>query len=242
MRVLVTRPEAQSVSLCEKIKALGDMPISFPTIAIEPLAISQKLDQFDWLIFISRNAVIHSQSYFPKNFSLEKIKIAAMGKGTADELRKISVRVDFFPEKNFRSETLLAAPEFQNVAKQKIALIQGEEGRTLLRDTLTARGANVTTIAVYRRVLPASDPAPIIQKLHEKALDVIISTSNESLVNLKALIGVENAAYLLSVPLVVVSDRTKTFAKNLGFNTILQADEVSDEAILAVLKGLKHDG
>ena len=65
-RVVITRPASQSPELCERLIALGAVPVEFPVITIvspEPGgtldAAIARLSRFDWVIFTSVNGVKH---------------------------------------------------------------------------------------------------------------------------------------------------------------------------------------
>src|SRR5262249_50591731 len=118
---------------------------------------------------------------------------------------------------------------------KKIAIIKGEGGRPWLIDTLLEKGAWVTPIIAYRRQLPTATSQPCVQRLTEQCIDVVVATSNETLKNMLLWVGKMNQSMVLSLPVVVASERVAQFAKTLGFKTILQATNASDDSVLDVL-------
>lgn len=65
--VMVTRPAPAGEELCEAVRDAGFLAIYFPTLAIVPPVHPDRLtqqiatlDHYDWLIFISPQAVYHS--------------------------------------------------------------------------------------------------------------------------------------------------------------------------------------
>lgn len=239
MRVLVTRPAPKGQILCGQLRAHGGRPIYFPTIEIFPpndLPLFEKqiseLQQYDWIIFTSPQAV-----YQIKSLPSEPTKIAAIGAGTALALREAKLPVHLYPQEEFNSEALLDFSELQNVKDKKIAIIKGEGGRELLSETLTARGAMVTEINSYRRALPVVNVDEYLDLLRRNAVDVIICTSNDGLQNLKILLEA-SWSNLQKIPMLVISERMQTRATELGFEKILLAKNPSFEAILEVLEGM----
>lgn len=236
--MLVTRPKPKGEILCEKIRAQGGEAIYFPTIEIAPPNDTPDLErklaelqQYDWAIFVSPQAVYRAP-ILPAN-----LKIAAIGEGTAQALREKGFTIVACPQDAWNSEALLKLPEFQDVAHKKIAILKGENGRELLIKEFSARGAQVTPVDVYQRVLPKVNVDPYLDLLRNKTIDVIICTSNDGLQNLKILL---NAAWsnLQNVPVLVISERMLTQAKDLGFKKIIKAQNPSYEAILdALAKG-----
>lgn len=238
LHVLVTRPKPQGEILCEKIRAAGGEATYFPTIDIIPVrdaffgvdAFSPA--NYDWLIFISPQAVYQSVPFMkalPANLS-----IAAVGAGTAKALKEAHLPVHVCPSAEWSSEGLLKAPELQQLAGKKIAIMKGDGGRELLSHELAERGALVTSIITYRRALPSTAVDKIVDLLHSQSLDVVICTSNEGMQNLKKLLAAAWAD-LAKVPILVISERMQARALELGFENILLAKNASHEAILETL-------
>ncbi len=244
LRVLVTRPAHQAESLCEKLEATGAKPIRFPVLAIESLAESEgvqtaigRLLQQDLLVFTSPNAV-HCAMQALQFAGLawpdpQPVEVAAIGRATAEALEKQGVNVAVCPDGPYTSEGLLAHPRLHRVRGQRTMLIGGVGGRELLADTLRERGAEVDSLAVYRRVRPQADALALTEALLEKELDVTVVTSVEALENLLALAGEEGRAELLSIGLVTVSGRVATAARVRGFHGgICVAPEASDGGLI----------
>jgi len=175
----------------------------------------------DWAIFISTNAV---QFCFEKiKVWPESIRVAAVGQATANALRQQGVRVDEVPL-FASSEDLLNLEAMQHVHDKTILLVKGENGRELLADTLTQRGAIMRPLEVYRRVLPVVSPAYIESLWHDDAVDVIVFTSEEAMHHLFQLFGQKASDWLRSKPCYVQSKRLAKAAADLGVTTIFVDD------------------
>lgn len=251
LTVLVTRPEPQNQVLCRRIDAEVGRAISFPTISFAPppsryefeSALTQLHEQ-EALIFVSPQAVYASLPAirrvwpaFPGNAML-----AAVGAGTASALREQGVSAVHFP-RDANSEGLLAMPAFSAITGQRIAVIRGLGGREAIDRALAERGARVLTVIAYQRVLPSVDPAPVITLLQQHAIDIVVCTSYEGVRNLVTMLGDAVLNELCSLPLIVMSERIKLLASDLGFQTIWVPREASDEAILQLIaqKGIQHE-
>lgn len=243
--VLVTRPLPQGKMLCEKIEALGGSTVYLPTIEFAPpkprVSCINKIDAYDWVIFISPRAVewgIPLMTQLP-----QKNNVAAPGAGTAQALKEAGINKVIYPKDEWTSEGLLDLPIFKNLKQQKILLIRGEGGREMLAETLTSRGAVVDHFIVYRRLIPVY---PNINKYKESLLDkktnIIVCTSGESLHNLITIMGVENRSILVSMNMVVISPRLVELAKGLHFQQIFLAENASDSAIIGTLRLIKEKG
>lgn len=236
--VLVTRPAAQAAALCELIRVNGGGPVAFPTIDIQPpadprIARQRLAEHWDVLVFISRNAVEYGLALLPGGLP-QTTAIAAVGRATAQALIAAGHPATLVPASGFDSEALLALPVLQQVAGQRVLIVRGDGGRPLLADTLAARGAEVHYAEVYRRVLPVVDTAPLLAGWRT-SIDLVTVTSDEVLTNLLTLVGAAGRDWLLTTPLVVISDRGAAFAMQQGFRTVAVAEEASDDGVLEAL-------
>lgn len=238
--ILVTRPMPQAMQLCSLIKKHNGEALNFPTLAFEDIDFShamEKLSNQDWLIFISPQAVYSFNTAITKKKYVipPHIKIAAIGKGTADALHQAGYEVAFFPKTNKGSEEFLAHDPFTNPQNLNMAIIRGEGGRELIDAILAERFAKILTVMCYRRMLPDTNSDEIIQLLRKKKIDAIVGTSFEGIKNLKILIGADNWSHLKNVPLCVPSERIKKLAQQQEYATIWVTSEMSDNAILQTL-------
>lgn len=237
-RVLVTRPEHQAENLSRLIEERGGIAVRFPTLAIvsrdddKIKSTLVNLDDFQWIIFISANAVNFAlKTNGGKIGRTESVRFAAVGQATAQAMKMAGLPVDLMPENGCNSEALLAMPQLQQIEGQNFLIIRGEGGREQLATTLRSRGAEVNYLEVYKRIIPRIDSSPVVELLAQHRLDVITVTSAEALQNLSLMLG-ENNKLLLLIPLVVVSDRIRCIAADMGFNRITVTDSPIDTAIL----------
>lgn len=243
LRILITRPDPAGSELCTLIKSYGGHAVHFPTIAFAPppdLAAFQQsilvLGQQDWLIFVSPRAVYLSVPVIRREWPEfpDRVKFAAVGAGTAQALHEAGYNA-IHPADEWGSEGLLNLPALQSIDGKKIAIIRGEGGRKSLEKELADRGAWVSHIVAYQRVLPEVNRSEYFNLLKQHKIDVIVCTSFEGVRNLKILCGDAGWLYIKNIPLIVVSERIKILANNLDFQTIWVARNASHEAILEIL-------
>jgi uroporphyrinogen-III synthase len=237
----VTRPAHQAENLSRLIEEWGGVAFRFPTLAIVPLDNSctiqntlAHLDKYQWLVFISANAVT-MHSYYSDGVKIEQFKsvrIAAIGKATALALAQAGLPVDLVPESGYNTEALLAMPQMQQMKGQSCLIIRGEGGREELATTLRSRGATVEYLDVYKRIIPALDSSQVSLLLAQDKLDVITATSGDALHNLLIMLEEKNHQQLFEVPLVVISNRIRQIAADMGFKRIAVTNSPSDAAIL----------
>ncbi len=236
LKLLITRPKEQAEKLAEVLSRLEADPIIFPTLIIEPL-LNPKIDELDFtqvdaLIFLSPNAVNYSVALATINWQNipTRCRVLSMGSGTTEALENFGVRVDYQPRTAGSSETLLKLPELVQVAGKHIVLIAGIGGRELLVETLQERGAKVQKLAVYRRHGPTCGLPAL------GGIDAIISTSGESLKNLKQVLSDSDQLELMAAPLLIISQRMIHLAKELGFSgPVFVAEGASNAAIVEKL-------
>lgn len=238
LSVLVTRPTHQADHFCRLIEAAGGKALRFPTIEIItteiPLQQKQALQEkgaCDCIIFISPNAV-NSGFQRLSQYLTENTRIAAIGQATTAALEALGQAVDIIPDRA-NSESLLDHPALEDVKDRHIVIVRGGRGRELLQTTLTDRGALITVLDVYQRVLPHSteDLAGLLSQT-----DVIAVTSNEGLQNLFTMADSSTRHQLLQTALLAGSPRVLVLASKLGFKTTgIQASSPADQAMLEAL-------
>jgi uroporphyrinogen-III synthase len=239
-RILVTRPEYQADTLCQLITQHGGEAIRMPTLAIvaheDSVGIQKTLAEsakFQWLVFISANAVNFAvKANGGKIHHNSLSRLAAIGPATAKALHAAGLTVDLMPTTAQNSEALLAMPEMQDVAGQQFLIVRGSGGREALADTLRARGAKVRYLEVYKRLMPLADNTQLRALLATRQLAVLTATSVETLQNLLLMTGTEAKQYLLTTPLVVISERIRQAALAMGFEQVAVTEYPSDNAVL----------
>ena len=241
--VLVTRPAAQAEPLCQLIQQHGGEALRFPTLIIQPAAVDlasiQKALACDWLIFTSTNAVDFALRAFGGKMSeLQAVQLAAVGQATANALQQAGLNVACVPEKDFSSEGLLAQAAMQQVAGKRIMIVRGIGGREKLAQTLRSRNAEVDYLEVYCRLRPDIDTSQLIEHLRNGKLMASTITSGEALQNLLGMLDKDSAVLLQKRPLIVVSDRIKQLAQQLGFAHTAVSLQPTDAAILETLTTL----
>jgi uroporphyrinogen-III synthase len=240
--ILITRPAHQSASLTERVRAAGGEPILFPALEIVALAdlsaldaVIDRLDDFDWAVFVSPNAAsmamgcIRARRAWPA-----RLRAAAIGRGTTRELARGGVAFVVAPSDRFDTEALLAQLELQSVAGQRVVIFRGDGGRELLGDTLAARGARVEYAECYRRVKPAVDPqrlARLLGRWERGDVHAVTAASAETLRNLWEMVDATGQVWLRATPLFVPHERIAQFARELGISTVVAAGPGEDGLI-----------
>ena len=152
-RIVVTRAVCQQDLLCQRLKAKGAESIEIPLIEFRPLgdpesarAYIDQLCQYDWLIFTSSNAIRFFHDLMGAKELPEKIRLACVGRHSADTLSRHFRQADFIPQK-FSSRHL--ADEIGIMPGQKILYPCPVETVSDLTGALEERGAKIDRWPIY---------------------------------------------------------------------------------------------
>ena len=194
-RVVVTRTREQASELSNQLQSLGADVIELPTIRIADPTDKRDFAEavvdaphYDWLIFSSPNGV---RRFFTAFFAVYEdireiggARIAAVGPGTAAELRKYGLMVDVMPQKAVAEELIAEfdrkGDEFGGVANVTMLWVHGEQARRVIYDELMKRQAIVDECLAYSTVPETEDVSGAQSRLREEGADIITFTSSST--------------------------------------------------------------
>lgn len=227
--IAVTRPAHQAGELAQLIRAAGGNPILCPALEIRELpdlaplmAIIDRLDEFDLAVFISPNAVQKAMNLIQSRRQLPgSLRLAAIGKGSAKELKSFGVAGVIAPTARFDSEALLELPQLAAMAGERVVIFRGDGGREVLGDTLTARGALVTYAECYRRSRPSGGADALLRAWARNEVAAVTVVSSETLHNLYDMVGRLGQQWMKKTPLFVPHPRIAEAARALGLARVV---------------------
>ncbi|WP_019499829.1 uroporphyrinogen-III C-methyltransferase [Pseudanabaena sp. PCC 6802] len=188
-RILVTRAAGQSGQFAELLVGQGAQVIEMPTLAILPPTSWEKLDAaiaaidtYDWLILTSANAV---ESFFQRLRdrgrdvrALAQLKIAVVGRKTADLLAKYNIIPDLIPP-DFIADALVE--NFPPAKDLKILFPRVQSGgREVLVDRLAQQGAIVDAVPAYESGCPEQIDPVALEAIQAQQIDVITFASSKT--------------------------------------------------------------
>ncbi len=247
LRVLNTRPIKQGLELSQKIREAGGISIDCPALAIcatqkNWLSTLPALPEITLAVFISRNAV----EYFFSEMEKAKIKwppgieTIAIGKATASALEKCAIPVHHTPEVA-DSEHLLNLAIMKDIHQKKILLVKGTGGRPLLEKAFVAAGAELYVTEVYTRDMPFYQQAEVNSIWQNNAVDIILYTSEQAMLNLLGMFGPQARDWLSNKPSLVISERLAKTAAGLGMqHIIISAPDKLFETLCDYNQGIIH--
>jgi len=193
-RVLVTRAPHQAGKLSDSLRAIGAEPVEVPVLEILPPAsfdgldkAVRALDQYDWLILTSANAVTaltnRAQELGIAFAPPASLKVATVGDSTAAAARKAGFHVTLVPE-SYVAESLERGLTAL-VRGKKILLARAAVARDVIPVALQQAGAEVDVVDAYRNEMPRQAP-DLLRDALSLGIDAVTFTSSSSASHLAA--------------------------------------------------------
>jgi uroporphyrinogen III methyltransferase / synthase len=206
MRVIVTRPKAQAGPLVERLEELGYEVVECPLIEIERTS-EEPIDcsGYEWAVVTSPNGadeVARRARNLPK--------VAAVGPGTAEQLRKHGIEPEFVPRVSSVDGLL---EEFPRPAG-KIVYLAAENARRRPIDALRA-----DYVPLYRTVLlqPAAPDGDVVVLASGSAARAYAWTGGKA-------------------PAVSIGPETSRVAESVGLDVAVEADAHDLDGLVAAVE------
>ena len=106
MKVVVTRPRAQAGPLVERLEQQGHEVVECPLIEIEPTDDPVDVEGYDWVVVTSPNGAAE----LVRRANRPLPRVAAVGPGTAEALRKLGLEPAFVPRVSSQDGLLAEFP------------------------------------------------------------------------------------------------------------------------------------
>lgn len=246
-RIVVTRAQDQAHELIRALESFGAEVLRFPTVQFVPPEEWRELDEqltkldgFQAILFLSRNAV----RYFFQRLRELGIKchavgssnllIAAVGPATAREAEANGLRVDIVASEH--SGKGLVRELGERVSGRAVLIPRGDLADDTVPEELCAAGARVTQVVVYRNVPPEkTDPAIASQILRGDA-DAIIFASPSGFHNFsKALGGADLLRLSARTRFAAIGPTTAAALRDAGIHVEIEAADSSSAGLADAL-------
>lgn len=262
-RIFVTREHIEGF---EPLEELGAEIIEFPTIKLVPPenydeldASIDKIETYDWLIFSSRNGVkFFFKRFFEKDRDirdLKGIKICAIGKRTAKEIRTFCLKIDLIPEQ-FRAEGLIDAFikmqtgkekfKFQSTSgKSKSKILKGirfllpraDLAREVFPKTVKELGGEIDVPVAYRTIKPELHGKRLKRFLKEGKISIATFTSAATFNNFREIMKEDVEELLKGVAIAVIGPITAKAVKKAGLKVDIMPKEATiDSMVKEIIK------
>ena len=245
--VLLTRPRRQAEETRPLLEALGATVLMQPVQEILPavnvpagLFTPDSLISLDWIIFSSSNGADHlvrlleelDRDGKKRRPLLSRIRLAAVGPGTARRLEAAGLHPDLVPGLH-SAEGLLRELSDEARRGARFLSIRGDGGRKILREGLTALGGTVQEVSLYRTREIKTPDEDIVRLMKEGAVDYTFVTSPATAMGAVRLFG-EN---LRNTKLVSISPLTSAALAGAGYTAARQAAAASIDGMIGCLTG-----
>lgn len=241
-RIVVTRARAQASALSVRLRELGAEVTEMPAIRIEaldPAPLYRALDtlgRYAWLMFTSQNAVelvwrsMRERGLDVRSFA--HVRVAAIGRTTADALLAHGIAADVVPERFVAESLVEALRSREDIAGMRVLLARAADARDVLPRALHEMGAQVDEIPIYRTMLDGNGAELIASRLREGAVDLVTLTSSSTARFFVDAVGREAARM---APVASIGPVTSATAKTLGLHVAVEAEESTIAGLVAAV-------
>jgi uroporphyrinogen III methyltransferase/synthase len=230
--VVVTRARAQASGLAARLASLGASVVEAPAIRIEPRPsaevdpVVEQIGDFGLVVVTSPNGaglLFESLARLGLDArALAGATVAAIGPGTAAELRRGGVRADVVPPRSI-AESLVEALEGVPVSGRRVLIARAAEARDVLPDALAARGAEVEVLPLYDTVAE-----PVAAALG--GADYVTFTSSSTV-----RFFIEGASLPPGARVVSIGPVTSETARSLGLEVHVEAGQHDIDGLVEAL-------
>ncbi len=249
-RVLVTRPREQAADFVAQLQALGAEPIEAPMIRIVPPTdfgpldeACSSIDQFDWAVFTSGNAVDAFMGRLLASDAdvraLGHVRLCAIGAGTAERFTRFGIKLDLLPAESRaeascrRCSRWATSPDSGSCCRAPTSA-----ARSSARNCASVAPRSTEVIA-YRTVAidPEREGEPdVYRMLLDGRIDVVTFTSPSAVRSFAELYGADAAADLLHATAVAaIGPVTAEAAAQLGISCSIVPTQYSVPALCAAI-------
>jgi uroporphyrinogen III methyltransferase / synthase len=237
-RVVVTRARAQASGLAARLTDLGAAVVETPAIRIQPrtdddpevTAAVERLTDYALVCVTSPNGAALLMDAVERAGgdarSFAGVTVAAIGPGTAAELRRRGIRADIVPPKSV-AESLVESLAGVAVERRRVLVARAAEARDVLPDALTERGAQVDVVALYDTV---AEPLSDDQLAAASEADYVTFTSSSTVRFYTQAGGRVNGARVVSIGPV-----TSKTARELGLPVDVEAERHDIDGLVDAL-------
>lgn len=212
--VVVTRAEGADGPLTRELRALGLSVLLWPAVSVTagdsgPLeAALRAAESFGWMVFASRRAVAAVLERLPA--APAGVRIAAIGRATAQVLRQRGWPVDLVPDEASAGALIAAFAAGGAPAERGVRVLYPASSRALptLAAGLTALGFQVTQVEAYRTEAAALDVEGCRAWIKRRAVGAVTFASPSAVIELRRALGGEDFARLLAEARPVAIGRT----------------------------------
>jgi uroporphyrinogen III methyltransferase/synthase len=244
-KIVVTRSPEQAALLARRLEELGAEVLLLPMVQFleAPEEFREELDEavrhlneFDWLLFTSANAVrfflarCRALGCWPE----ESLRIAVVGPATRDALEAEGLQAAIAP-REFRAQAL-AAEIAGEIGGRRIVMPRSDQAGDELPELLRQAGAEVLDVVAYVNAQPQDLEGPAFDVLVRGEADAVTFFSPSAFRHFASLFGEEALRRLSArVALAAVGPTTAEAIRKAGLRVAVEAPQATTGSLAAEL-------
>ena len=239
--VVVTRPRERAGTLAARLRELGANIIEAPCIEtverenVQPLADALR-QKHDWAVFTSPagvHAAVHALAKLGRDLrALYGMKLAAIGRGTADALAGYGLTADLIPAQ-YDGEHLADALTAAMPQGGAALLLRAAAGGQILPEKLKAAGVYVTDVPLYDTEYSCAKADELRAMLEQGAADIVTFTSMSTVEGFGQAVG---AADYTGFTALCIGEQTAQAARRYNMNVKIAENATIDAMIACLLE------
>lgn len=246
-RIVITRAAPQSEALAKVLAGVGAIPLVLPLVEFgEPedfgpldIAIAQ-LEQFDWMIFTSGQAV---RAFVARSKDLGasllppegKLRIAAVGPVSAEVVRQVGLTVEYVARTH--TGVGLANELGGRLQCRSVLLPRSDRANPDLPAALKTHGAQVTEVVAYRTMRPGEVDRQKLGRISAGEADAVLFFSPSAVQNFAELAGADHLLGLQNgLAITAVGPVTAEALRKCKVEHIVVAADTTSEAVVQALE------
>ena len=239
--VVVTRPRERAGTLAARLRELGANVIEAPCIEtverenVQPLADALR-QKHDWAVFTSPagvHAAVHALAKLGRDLrALYGMKLAAIGRGTADALAGYGLTADLIPAQ-YDGEHLADALTADMPQGGAALLLRAAAGGQILPEKLKAAGVYVTDVPLYDTEYRCAKADELRAMLEQGAADIVTFTSMSTVEGFGQAVG---AADYTGFTALCIGEQTAQAARRYNMNVKIAENATIDAMIACLLE------
>ena len=245
-RIVVTRAIDQARAITDLLEKLGATVLLLPAVSFSEPADSTaldhaigSLDEFDWILFTSANAVrffANRCKRIGRAFMHGQCPhCAAVGPVTASAAAAEGFAIDYVA-KEFLG-IALAWELSASLAGKRVLLPRSKRAGRELPDALKAGGAEVTEVVAYHTGGVGVAEPGVMEALREARVDVISFFSPSAVENVRGELGADVLSRLATkAALAAVGPVTATALRKAGLPVAIEAPEATAESMVTAIE------
>ncbi|PPA71558.1 uroporphyrinogen-III synthase [Jeotgalibacillus proteolyticus] len=253
--ILITRPYEAACKDKELIESYKGKALLIPMIETHPIKsynevdILSSLSMYNWIVFTSRRGVSYTLKLLKDKgllWNLHKMKIAVIGKKTANLIEEEGFTVSFCPE-SFRAADFIKEFPFKKIRGERILFPQGNLARDLLVKAFSAHGAECDKWVIYKTFNPDQSKERLLQAFERNEFDIAVFASPSAVRNFNEIARGNPEVYqhLLDGkwPLASIGPTTTEELKRVGLRVDIEPQTYTMEEMLKeIISYIKHTG